>query len=305
MLATACSAPSKLNTVLLQTDISKLAAEHGFSAAYCITPLPQDGAPQGVKTLVILARAYVPGGKLVDAFYPASNAAYHAARAMASALEKRFDVQTWHLNSVRLKPLCARHAAFGRGMNTLNYLPEMGSRFCMELLGLALPVTCSKMPAYPAGELACGTCRRCMQACPTGAITESGFEKERCIRFYMLSGKPMPKEMRPFIGTAAKGIVGCDICQRVCPANRMVEEKGQEEERFTLAELLDCSPETMREFADLYGKNYAIRNRILAQAVLAAANMGNKENQRAIAILKGSPSPVVADHACWAEEKMK
>ena len=294
-----------MHTVLLQSDISKLAAEHGFSAAYCIAPLPQDGAPEDAQTLAILVRAYTPGGKLVDAFYPASNTAYHAAKWLAAALEERYGIQTLHLPDVRLKPLCARHAAFGRGINTLNYLPEIGSRFCMELLGLSAPVTCGKTPAYPAENLLCAACQRCMRACPTGAITENGFVRERCIRHHMLSGKAMPEEMRPFIGTVSKGIVGCDVCQRVCPANAAAENRRSDEECFSLNELLICSKETMQTFADLYGANYAIRNRVLARAVLAAANTGDKQDLPLIQELTHSPSAVVSEHARWAVEKMK
>lgn len=70
-------------------------------------------------------------------------------------------------------------------------------------------------------------------------------------------------------------MIGCDICQRVCPYNALPERERQDTDEFTLAELLACAPDTMERFATLYGRNYAIRNRVIAQALLAAANSGD------------------------------
>lgn len=286
--------------------IRRYAAEHGFSAAYCFPPEPGDGAPEAVKTLVLLTREYDPGGRLVDHFYPASNAAYHEARKLGERLEAEFDLTAYLLNDVRLKPLCRRRPAFGTGKNTLNYLPKIGSRFCMELIGLSVALPWTSDAAYE-GELQCEKCDRCLRACPTGAITESGFVKERCIRFHMMNGKPMPEEMRSYVGTTpgSYGIIGCDLCQRVCPANAQKERRRADSDDFTLEELLDCEPDTLARFAALYGKNYAIRNRIIAQALLTAANIGGDETEERIDRLTESPSALVADCARWAKQKRK
>ena len=69
-------------------------------------------------------------------------------------------------------------------------------------------------------------------------------------------------------------------------------------------ELLECSRETLDRFGDMYGRNYAIRNRIIAQALLAAGNSGDLQYLPIIQQLKASPSPLVSEHAAWAEEKM-
>lgn len=291
-------------TALTHQTISQLAAEYGFSAAYCFMPLLEDGAPKGVRTLVLLTRTYAPGGRLVDHFYPCSNKAYHQAKLLGERLTTEYSVQTWRLSNLRLKPMCRRLAAFGTGLNTLNYLPKIGSRFCMELLGLSEKIDPTPMIPYPVDQLPCARCRRCMAACPTGAITENGFIKERCIRFHMMNGKTMPEEMRSLIGTeeGTKGILGCEICQRVCPANAQKERERSDTDDFTLAELLCCDAETLAHFGELYGKNYAIRNRILAQAVLIAAHQGEQYREEMEA-LKDSPSPVVAEHAAWALKK--
>ncbi len=283
-----------------------MAAEHGFSAAYCCLPHPEDGVPPEIATMVILISAYTPGGKLVDAFYPVSNRAYHQASAMAEKLARTTGRPAMRLNNVRIKPVCNRLAAFGRGMNTLNYLTHFGSRFCMELIGMAAE-TEQGLAYQPGVTLACGQCKRCMRACPTGAITEEGFARAKCIRNYMFSGKAMPEAYRDLIGTeeGAMGIVGCDICQRVCPYNAQAEAERQTREAFSIEELLRCTPETLERFALLYGKNYANRNRIVAQAVLAAVNRRDEACFPLILSLQNSPSPLVAEHARWAAAKIK
>ena len=270
--------------------------------------MPEDHAPEEIKTLILLAKQYTPGGKLVDAFYPASNAAYHVAARMAKQISETWDVSAYQLNMLRIKPICARLPYFGKGKNTLNYLPQIGSRFCMELLGLNVLVNQEEEKArYPERQLPCAVCGKCMQACPNGAITEQGFIKERCIRFHMLNGKAMPEALRQYIGAenGTMGIVGCDICQRVCPANAEIEKTRTDADAFPLRDLLICNPETMKRFALLYGKNYAIRNRILAQAVLAALHAEQAELLPSISALCSSASPVVAEHAAWVAEKMK
>lgn len=296
-----------MGSALSVCDIDAYAAEFGFSAAYCFAPLPEDGVPAETGTLVLLVRFYVPGGKLADHFYGASNTAYHAAVSMAKRIAEEKGIQTWHLPHVLLKPLCSRLPAFGRGKNTLNYLPGIGSRFCMELLGLKDRIDCSLQIPYDDTALPCGTCRACERACPGMAISDQGFDKTRCLRYYMLNGKPMPLEYRDRIGGngGAKGIIGCDICQRVCPANIESDLLYREDDPFTLDELLLCSGDTLERFGKTYGSNYAVRNRIISQAILAAVAMNRTDLKPQICKLLDNPSATIRDHAAWAIEKMK
>lgn len=285
--------------------ISKLAAEAGFSAACFCLPTDADEAPEEVKSFVLLLKSYLPQDGLVDAFYVAKNESYRAVQSLMEAIRK-LGAETWLLSNLRLKPIATRSAGLARGLNTINYHGEVGSKFCMELIGLDF---------IPEGEdekpekalLSCKDCKRCMKNCPGGAITEDGFIKERCIRFYMMSGKPMPEHLRPYIGAqdGSYAIIGCDICQRVCPGNKMMEDKRlPADDAFTMEELLDPSGEVLEHFGALYGRNYAIRNRIIAQALLAAGNSGDMKYLPRIRALKESPSPLVREHAAWAEEKM-
>ncbi len=285
--------------------LRKLAAEAGFSAACFCLPEISDEAPDTVKSFVLLLKSYTPQDGTVDAFYVAKNESYKAAQLLIKQLEEA-GVAASLLSNLKLKPISTRSAGLARGRNTLNYHGAFGSKFCMELIGL---------DCIPEGEdektetavLHCESCGRCEKLCPGGAITRDGFIKENCIRYYMMSGKPMPEHLRQYVGVqnGSYAVIGCDVCQRVCPGNEQMEMmRCVDTIGFSIEELLDCSTETLERFGALYGRNYAIRNRIIAQALLAAGNSGDRKYLPIIEALKESQSPLVREYAAWAKEKM-
>lgn len=288
--------------------ISKKAADKGFAAAYCCAPDVVDGVPESVKTLVLLLRAYQPHDDLVDAFYIAKNESYDEAGKMLLEIVHEREIGVHMLSNHRLKPFATERIGLSRGMNTLNYHAEFGSKFCMELIGLEEEIEGETLPESKAA-LSCANCGRCMQACPGGAITSEGFIKEKCIRFYMMSGKPIPEHLRPFIGAqgGSYAVIGCDVCQRVCPGNAEMEKLRSKNAQapFTLEELLTCNQATLEYFGALYGHNYANRNRILSQAALAAGNSGDEKYLPVLEALTRSPSATVSEHARWAVENLQ
>jgi len=124
----------------------------------------------------------------------------------------------------------ARRANLGwRGKHTLLLHPQHGSFFFLGeiYVDVALPVSTeeeSPAPQLP-GEIDgahCGSCTRCLAACPTGAIVAPyQVDARRCISYLTIELKgSIPLELRPLIGNR---VYGCDDCQMVCPWNKFAQ----------------------------------------------------------------------------------
>lgn len=107
------------------------------------------------------------------------------------------------------------------GRNTLLITPRAGSFFFLGEIIIDRPLEYDRPRAD-----ACGTCRRCLDACPTGALVEPyRLDPRRCLSYLTIeSAAPPPEE---FSGRFADRIFGCDICQDVCPFNRFARPHHQ------------------------------------------------------------------------------
>lgn len=152
----------------------------------------------------------------------------------------------------------------------------------------------------------CGSCTRCIDACPTDAIVEPYLlDSRRCISYLTIElREDIPEEFREPMGNL---IFGCDICQDVCPWNRKapvssVEEfKPREENRAPqLLELARLSPE---EFQKRYRGSPIKRAKwrgFLRNVVVAMGNSGDPEMIPELENLLQSDDPMIRRHAKWA-----
>jgi epoxyqueuosine reductase len=157
----------------------------------------------------------------------------------------------------------------------------------------------------------CGPCESCIRACPTGAIQPEGVVLPgRCIRNYMLSSDFIPVDIRDKIGTR---ILGCDICQQVCPKNREALKKAvlPSENEMVVFDILKILKEWKAGLADrmeqmgaLIGKNYTRAQKVLSMAVIIAGNTKDSTYVPLLGETLNHPHPPIRGHSAWALGKI-
>ncbi|MFN2189151.1 MAG: tRNA epoxyqueuosine(34) reductase QueG, partial [Candidatus Promineifilaceae bacterium] len=191
------------------------------------------------------------------------------------------------------------------GKNTMLIQPRRGSYlFLGEILATAeLEPTSSTIGAMPS----CGSCTRCLSACPTEAFPEPCvLDSRRCISYLTIEHKGwIPRELRPKMGN---WIYGCDVCQEVCPFNRFAgpsEQTAFQTESWDSAAplLIDVLSLTDEEFNARYANSPIKRigrDRLVRNACIAAGNWGSPSAISALDLLLNDPSPIIRGHAAWA-----
>ena len=197
----------------------------------------------------------------------------------------------------------ARLAGLGwRGKHTLLLSREAGSWFFLGeiLIGLPLPVD------EPASEH-CGTCSRCIDVCPTGAIVAPyRVDARRCISYLTIELKgPIPVALRPLIGNR---VYGCDDCQLHCPWNNGARTTGEADfavrhglDRATLVELFAWS---QAEFETRTAGSAILRIGYERWLRNLAVGLGNATASEAVVAAlcarRDYPSELVREHVEWA-----
>jgi len=139
--------------------------------------------------------------------------------------------------SAPLKSTAARLGLVRYGRNNVTYVPGMGSYFQLVgfLASAALELPADWRPQPPLELPTCAGCGLCLQACPTGAITEDRFliRAERCRTFHNESPDPWPERLQ---AASLDCLIGCLDCQEACPENAGRLEVEASPVRFTEAE---------------------------------------------------------------------
>ena len=153
----------------------------------------------------------------------------------------------------------------------------------------------------------CGSCARCIPACPTGAIVGPyQLDARRCISYLTIEHRgAIPLELRPAMGAR---IFGCDDCQEVCPWNRFAVPTADpafaerpEQQTPELIALLALDEEGFRGRYAGTALRRAGRNRFLRNVAVALGNVGDARAVPALArVLRDDPDPFVRGHAAWA-----
>jgi epoxyqueuosine reductase len=216
-------------------------------------------------------------------------------RRRAGPFESRICVDTAPL----LERSYARRAGLGWiGKNTCLINQRSGSWFFLGELLVSLDIAPDSPP--PAR---CGTCRRCIDACPTAAIVPSGIDSTLCISYFTIELRAaIPLERRAAIGPH---VFGCDICQDVCPWNRRapVTTDPAFEPREFAPPLEKLAALSEPEFRDLFRGTPITRARysgFLRNVAVAMGNARLPQFRAPLEKLAASADPIVASHARWA-----
>jgi epoxyqueuosine reductase len=198
---------------------------------------------------------------------------------------------------------------FGKNTNLIN--PSLGSFFFLGALLVELDLE----PSAPFEEEHCGTCTRCLEACPTDALLGPGvLDARRCISYLTIELRgPIAEEFREPIGDL---LYGCDICQDVCPWNvkfsRALPDDspfaarralGGKDARALARELLAMSPE---EFAVAFKGSPMKRAKLAGlkrNAAVVLGNVGTREDIPALTRALADDEAVAREHGAWALEK--
>jgi len=194
----------------------------------------------------------------------------------------------------------ARLAGLGWiGRNTCLINQQEGSWFFLGELLVSLEIE----PDAPPPDR-CGTCMRCVEACPTAAIVPGeGLDATRCISYFTIEVRgEVPMEQRAGIGAH---IFGCDICQDVCPWNGRapVTEDPAFAPRHFAPQLEALAAITEDEFRTMFRGTPVARARysgFLRNVAIAMGNAGHEEYRVPLLRLAASRDAVVAAHAEWA-----
>ena len=203
------------------------------------------------------------------------------------------------------KPLAAAAGLGWQGKNTMLVSREHGS-----WLFLGAIFTTAELPLDAAEDDHCGSCRRCLDVCPTAAFPAPyQLDARRCLAYLSIEHKGhIPAEFRRAMGNR---VFGCDDCLAVCPWNKFAAAAREarfharaETDNPPLAELLQLDDAQFRaRFAGTPVKRTG-RDRFLRNVLIAAGNSGDASLLPRVEALLGDASPLVRAMAVWAMRQL-
>ncbi len=185
------------------------------------------------------------------------------------------------------------------GKNGLVIAPRLGSWVVLGTLVSDVEIE----PGEP-HERDCGSCRLCIDACPTGALVQDGvLEARLCLSYWTQARTAIPVLVREKMGAS---VYGCDICQQVCPWNRGVERRRASpafQAGEPLVSLEDWLTSGDEELLDRYRRLYIPRRdpRFMRRnAIVALASAGTSEHEPLLERYAVGQDELLVEHARWA-----
>ncbi len=220
---------------------------------------------------------------------------------LSQCLEREVAARWYVDDGPMLDRAAANRAGLGWfGKNTNILTPQLGSWVFLGQI-----ITDLALEPDPPVAKTCGSCVRCIDACPTRAITAPYVvDNARCISHLTIENRgPIPVELRPLM---LDWVFGCDICQEVCPVNRKAQPTRNQElgnvslSTLDLIELLRLTPEG---FLRRFQGTPIMRAKLTGLKRNACVALGNLNDPRAVPSLAEAVTgdePLVRSHAAWA-----
>jgi len=274
------------------------------------------------RSVIMLAESYAPDGDPLAALARRDRGAisvYAQGRDYHDVVKKRLKrLGRWLIDRagggikvfvdtapVMEKPLAEAAGLGWQGRHTNLVSRDLGSWFFLGAIFTTL-----ELPADPPHDDHCGTCRRCLDICPTAAFPAPyRLDARRCISYLTIELKgPIPRALRPLIGNR---IYGCDDCLAVCPWNKFaaaaranVAYAPREAEAPPLAKLAAMDDAAFRAcFAGTPVRRTG-RGRFLRNVMVAIGNSGQPALIPAAGAGAEDPDPLVRGHAVWALSRL-
>ena len=191
---------------------------------------------------------------------------------------------------------------YGKNANIL--VPGAGSFFVIGCI-----VTTADLPVATVVEDGCGTCTRCIPACPTGAIPAPGvIDANRCLSWLLQKPGVFPVEFREALHDR---IYGCDDCQTACPFTRrrspVAAADGPVESSIDILELLSCDDAALMQRVDRWYVHDRDAVWVRRNLLVNLGNVADPADQRTVAALRDALAdgrPVLRAHAVWAAARL-
>jgi epoxyqueuosine reductase len=208
-------------------------------------------------------------------------------------------------------PLLERDLAQRAGLGFVGKHTNLISRKLGNWIFIAEIITTLEFEPDTPEKNRCGTCSRCIAACPTAAITAPfQLDARRCISYLTIELKgPIPVEFRSAIGSR---IYGCDDCLAVCPWNRFARQGNLMKEHartdLNTPDLLELLKLDDAAFKSRFAGTPILRTKrkgLLRNVCVALGNIGDETALPALRRAATDPEPLIAEHACWAIQQIE
>jgi epoxyqueuosine reductase len=235
---------------------------------------------------------------------------------MRAEIAEPFEARAYVDTGPIIERVAAKHAGLGwLAKNTCLINQQFGSWLFLGVIVTTLELEPSLAP--PPQDL-CGSCTRCLDACPTQAFPEPYvLDARRCISYLTIELRgPIPEDLRPQMGSSA--VIGCDICQDVCPWNRKApvtalaafQPRQVDQNSLFAPDLEWLASLSQEQFSAIFRGSAAKRAKWRGLVRNACVTLGNSRIERdspayprIIALLDrlaASDDSLIADHARWA-----